>query len=77
MDGATILVAVLAVGEVSAGKLVAPPQYRAYMLEVFDQMHYGAEATVAALCLVQVAVTAAMVGLVAWAANPGGERAIL
>jgi ABC-type Fe3+ transport system permease subunit len=73
---AAAAVAVLALGEISAGKVVSPPQYRAYMFELFYQMHYGAEAAVAALCLVQVAVTAAAVGLAAWVVNPGGERTV-
>jgi ABC-type Fe3+ transport system permease subunit len=60
---AAVAVGVLALGEMSAGKLVAPPHYRAYILELFNQMHYGSEATVAAFCLIQVAVTAAAVGL--------------
>lgn len=50
-------VAVLSLGEVSASKLVQPPGYRSYILDVFNQMHYGAEATVAGLCLVQIAMT--------------------
>lgn len=50
-------VAVLSLGEVSASKLVQPPAYRSYILDVFNQMHYGAEATVAGLCLVQIAMT--------------------
>jgi iron(III) transport system permease protein len=50
-------VAVLSLGEISASKLVQPPGYRSYILDVFNQMHYGAEATVAGLCLVQVAMT--------------------
>lgn len=50
-------VAVLSLGEVSASKLVQPSGYRSYILDVFNQMHYGAEATVAGLCLVQIAMT--------------------
>ncbi|MFO0935110.1 MAG: hypothetical protein U0798_01160 [Gemmataceae bacterium] len=55
---AGVAVAVLSLGEVSASKLVNPPSQRAYILDLFNQMHYGAEATVAGLCLVQVAMTA-------------------
>ena len=54
---AGVAVAVLSLGEVSASKLVNPPARRAYILDLFNQMHYGAEATVAGLCLVQVAMT--------------------
>ena len=60
---AAFAVAALALGEVSAGKLVAPPGQRTYVLDLFNQMHYGAEATVAGLCLVQVAMTAVLLGL--------------
>jgi ABC-type Fe3+ transport system permease subunit len=68
---AAVAVGVLALGEMSAGKLVAPPHYRAYILELFNQMHYGSEATVAAFCLIQVAVTAAAVGLAFRVLEPG------
>ncbi len=59
---AAIAVAALTLGEVSAGKLVNPPFRSAYILRLFDQMHYGADSTVASLCLVQLAAT----GLLAW-----------
>lgn len=55
---AAIAVAALALGEVSAGKLVNPPFRSAYILRLFDQMHYGADSTVAALCLLQIVSTA-------------------
>ena len=74
---AAAAVGVLALGEVSAGKLVAPPHYRAYILELFNQMHYGAEAAVAALCLVQIAATAAAVGVAAWLVNQSRDRPLL
>jgi iron(III) transport system permease protein len=54
---AAIAVAGLTLGEVSASKLVAPPGYQLFIFHLFDQMHYGAEPTVAALCLVQIAMT--------------------
>jgi iron(III) transport system permease protein len=50
-------VSALALGEVSAGKVVNPPGYMTYVHRLFDQMHYGAESTVAALALVQITVT--------------------
>jgi iron(III) transport system permease protein len=56
-------VAVLALGEVSAGKIVNPPFHDIYILRLFDQMHYGTEPTVAALCLVQVFTTLIVLGL--------------
>jgi len=46
-----IAVAALSLGEVSASKLVNPPSRGAFVLRLFDQMHYGAETTVAALAL--------------------------
>lgn len=63
-------VAVLSLGEVSASKLVQPPAYRSYILDVFNQMHYGAEATVAGLCLVQVAMTGVTLFALAKLAGP-------
>ena len=62
---ATIAVAVLALGEVGAGRLVVPPQRRVAILELFNQMHYGTEATVAAMGLVQLAITVAAVAVAA------------
>ncbi len=60
---ATVAVGVLSLGEVSASKLVVPPHLGVFILDLFNQMHYGTEATVAAMCLVQIAVTAAVVAL--------------
>ncbi len=60
---AVLAVAALALGEVSASKLVNPPGRTAYVLRLFDQMHYGADSTVAALSLLQLALT----GGAAWA----------
>ena len=60
---AAVAVAALALGEVSAGKLVNPPFRPAYVFRLFDQMHYGAESTVAALCLLQLVATSAAAGL--------------
>ncbi|QEL20965.1 ABC transporter permease [Limnoglobus roseus] len=60
---AAVAVAVLSLGEVSASKLVVPPHLTVYVLDLFNQMHYGTEATVAAMCLVQVAVTGLIVYL--------------
>lgn len=54
---AAVGVTALALGEVSASKVVAPPGYRSFILELFQQMHYGTEPPVAALALVQLATT--------------------
>ncbi len=61
---AAVAVAALALGEVSAGKLVNPPFRSAYILRLFDQMHYGADSTVAALCLVQIVSTATIAAVI-------------
>ena len=60
---AALAVTALSLGEVSAGKLVNPPFRAAYILRLFDQMHYGTDSTVAALCLLQVAVTVVLAAL--------------
>jgi ABC-type Fe3+ transport system permease subunit len=52
---AAVAVAALALGEVSAGKVVAPPGYRGFVHELFAQMHYGTDATVCGLCLLELA----------------------
>jgi iron(III) transport system permease protein len=62
---AAVAVAALALGEVSAGKLVNPPGHRVYILWLFDQMHYGSESMLAAMALTQVALTAGAVTILA------------
>ena len=52
-----LAVAALALGEVSAGKLAQPPARGVFILRLFDQMHYGAESTVAGFCLLQLVAT--------------------
>ena len=63
---AAVAVAALALGEVSASKIVNPPGHAAYVLQLFDQMHYGSESTVAGLCLLQVAATILIGGVLLW-----------
>jgi iron(III) transport system permease protein len=53
---AALAVGVLSLGEVST--LVVPPHWNVYILDLFNQMHYGTEATVATMCLMQVGLTA-------------------
>ncbi|MFO0851253.1 MAG: ABC transporter permease subunit [Gemmataceae bacterium] len=60
---AGVAVAALALGEVSSTKIVVPPGREEFVLRVFDQMHYGSESSVAALCLLQIAATTAVAGL--------------
>ena len=59
---AAVVVAALSLGEVVAGKLVEPPGRRTFAEELFNAMHYGADVTVAAMCLLQIAATAAACG---------------
>ena len=49
---AALAVTILALGEVSAGKLVETPGTRTFAHELFNQMHYGVTNDLAALCLV-------------------------
>jgi iron(III) transport system permease protein len=60
---AVVAVAVLSLGEVVASKLVQPPGRQSFAQELFNAMHYGADATVAAMSLVQIGVTATVCGL--------------
>jgi iron(III) transport system permease protein len=55
---AVVAVALLALGEVVSAKLVQPPGRHGFAQELFDAMHYGADSTVAAMCLLQVATLA-------------------
>jgi iron(III) transport system permease protein len=48
---AVIAVAALALGELAASKLVQVPGRQTFVQELFNQMHYGATATTAALAL--------------------------
>jgi iron(III) transport system permease protein len=49
---AALVVAVLALGELSAGKLVETPGSQTFAHEVFTQMHYGVTNDLAAYCLI-------------------------
>ena len=52
---AAVAVAVLALGELGASKLVATPDAPSFAHDVFAQMHYGAGNTLAAMCLLLLA----------------------
>lgn len=58
---AIVAVGLLSLGEVVATKLVQPPGWRSFACDLFDAMHYGADATVAAMCLLQIVVTGLVV----------------
>ncbi len=69
---ASAAVGVLAIGELSAGKLIETPGSMTFTHEVFRQMHYGATGELAALCLVLLAsVTGGslLVAIIGWVAR--------
>jgi ABC-type Fe3+ transport system permease subunit len=60
-----LAVAVLSLGEVSAGKLVATPAMPSYSTDIFTQMHYGVTNELAARCvLLLLLVTAGGAGVI-------------
>jgi iron(III) transport system permease protein len=61
---AALGVAVLSLGEVSAGKLVSTPGAESYAEMVFTQMHYGVTAGLAAQCLLLLVVVLAGAAMV-------------
>ena len=61
---AVVAVTALSLGEVSGSKLVNPPSRSAFVLRLFDQMHYGAETTVAALALMPLVPAFVMAAVV-------------
>ncbi|HTU18805.1 MAG TPA: hypothetical protein VMG10_12160 [Gemmataceae bacterium] len=56
---AALAVAVLSLGEVSAGKLVATPGMPSYATDIFTQMHYGVTNELAARCVLLLMLVAA------------------
>jgi iron(III) transport system permease protein len=66
---AGLVVAVLALGELSAGKLVETPGSQTFAHEVFTQMHYGVTNDLAAFCLLllgAVTIGGVLVAAVGW-----------
>lgn len=63
---AALTVALLAFGEVSAGKIVQTPGSIPFNQELFNQMHYGVSTTVAGMCLMQIAGQILMFAAVMW-----------
>jgi iron(III) transport system permease protein len=55
VSAAAVAVAVLALGELGASKLVATPDAPSFAHDVFAQMHYGPGNTLAAMCLLLLA----------------------
>jgi iron(III) transport system permease protein len=66
-----LAVAVLALGELSAGKVVSTPQAQGYAELVFAQMHYGITPSLAAQCLLLLGAVLAGGALVAWLRRSG------
>lgn len=60
---AGLAVAVLSLGELSAGKLVETPGAQTFAHKIFEQMHYGVTNDLAALCLVLLAMVAGSAAL--------------
>jgi iron(III) transport system permease protein len=60
---------VLALGEVSAGKLVATPGGETWSHHVFTQMHYGVTNDLAARCLLLLVVVGAATAAIGWLAR--------
>jgi iron(III) transport system permease protein len=71
---AACLVFVLAMGELGATVVVAPPGSQTLTLRIYNYMHYGASDAVAALCLAMAAV-AVLAGAAAALALAGWSRA--
>jgi len=64
----------LAVGELAAGVLVAPPGVTTLSIQIFNQLHYGAESQVAGVCLALLTVYAAIGLATALAINHFARR---
>ena len=61
---------VLAMGELGVTLLILPPGMATIPIKIYNYMHYGAEATVAALCLILLALqwlfSLSLLGFSAW-----------
>ena len=71
---AAVAVAVLSLGEVSAGKLVSTPGWDSFAEVVWTQMHYGVTSNLAAECLLLLAAVALGAALAAAAGRMGSGR---
>ncbi len=52
--------------ELGASLLILPPGKETVSLKIYSLVHYGAHQLVSALCLILIAVTALVVGLMSW-----------
>ena len=67
---------VLALGELPAAVLVAPPGGMTLAVRIESLLHFGKDGIVAALCVVEAGLVFAVLALAcAWAGMPGGGRA--
>jgi iron(III) transport system permease protein len=66
-------VGVLALGELSGSKLLTTPGFKPFAQHVFEQMHYGADSELAALCLVMLLLVTVGGALVATALRRFGK----
>jgi iron(III) transport system permease protein len=57
---AALVVTALALGELSAGKLVQTPGGQTFASEIFNQMHFGLGNHLAAMCLILLALVASL-----------------
>jgi iron(III) transport system permease protein len=71
---AALAVAVLSLGELSAGKLVSTPQAQGYAELIFAQMHYGITPGLAAQCLLLLTALLPVAGLLICLATRSEER---
>jgi ABC-type Fe3+ transport system permease subunit len=71
---AALAAGVLAVGELSGGKLVTTPGYLPLAQHVFQMLHAGTDTSLAALCLLWLTLAAAGGAAAAWLAPRGGSR---
>jgi len=64
----------IAIGELPASVLVAPPGVVTLPIQVFNQLHYGAEKEVAGICLAVVLMQTGLVMAVLWPRIHHGEH---
>ncbi len=72
---AALAAGVLALGEVSASKLVAPAGCETWSHKVFDQMHYGVTNDLSARCLILLAAVGTGAGAMGWLSRSTLNRA--
>ncbi len=67
---------IVAMGDLAATLLVAPPGVTTLSMRIFGLLHYGAEDRVAALCLAVALVVSAVVIVILLIAMPAGRRSV-